>query len=89
VDNYAAFDSGSVTYQIRNLNGVLLKTVTLAIDLGTGGVYGFPFDTSISYWIEERNEQEGLVLRMDGWAVNQLDANLKPIRTFIDRFEYN
>jgi hypothetical protein len=89
-DNYAAFDSGSVTYKIRNLQGVLLDTVTLGIDLGTGGVYGFPYDTHISYWIEERIDvAPGIVLRMDGWGVNQLDANLQPIRTFIDRYQYN
>ena len=89
-DNYAAFDSGSVTYKIRNLQGVLLDTVTLGIDLGTGGVYGFPYDTHISYWIEERIDvAPGIVVRMDGWGVNQLDANLQPIRTFIDRYQYN
>ena len=89
-DNYAAFDSGTVTYQIRNLQGVLLDTVTLYIDLGTGGVYGFPYDTAISYWIEERiDTAPNIVVRMNGWGVNQLDAQLRPIRTFIDRYEYN
>jgi hypothetical protein len=89
-DNYAAFDSGSVTYQIRNTQGVWLSTVTLGIDLGTGGVYGFPYDTAISYWIEERiDTAPNIVVRMDGWGVNQLDANLQPIRTFIDRYQYN
>jgi hypothetical protein len=28
------------------------------------------------------------VLRMNGVSVNQLDANLNPTRTFIDRYAY-
>jgi hypothetical protein len=85
----AAFASGSITYKIRNQQGKLLSTVTLNIDLGTGGVYGYPYDLSQSYWIEERTEAEpGMVLRMNGWSVNQLDSHLNPTRTFIDRQQY-
>ena len=89
-DNYAAFDGGSVTYQIRNLQGVLLETVTLASTSGPAACTASRTTRAISYWIEERIEAEpDIVLRMDGWGVNQLDAKLRPIRTFIDRYEYN
>ncbi|MBI5089529.1 MAG: hypothetical protein HZB15_11920 [Actinobacteria bacterium] len=85
----AAFESGSVTYTIKNMQGVLLKKITLSIDLGTGGVYGFPYDLSQTYWFEERTDVEpGIVLRMEGVSVNQLDANLNPTHTFIDRQSY-
>ena len=85
----AAFDSGSVTYQVRDTNGKWLGSIKLDIDLGTGGVYGFPYDTSITYEIEERMfSPPGIVMRMNGWGVNQLDSDLNPIRTFIDRSDY-
>jgi hypothetical protein len=87
--DYAAFDSGSVTYQIRNLQGQLLDTVTMYIDLGTGGVTGYPYDLSIGYWYEERHDGDpDLVVRSEGVGINQLDASLNPIRTFVDRLAY-
>jgi hypothetical protein len=88
--SYAAFDSGSVTYQVRDQHDVWLNSVTLQIDLGTGGITGFPYDMSVSYWIEERiDSAPGIVLHLNGWAVNQLDANLSPIRKFVDRSEFS
>lgn len=88
-NNAAAFTSGSITYTVRTASGAWVGTTTLAIDLGTGGVYGYPYDLSISYWYEERSSNDELVLRSEGVGVNQLDANLKPIRTFIDRLAFN
>jgi hypothetical protein len=89
-DNYAAWDAGGVTYTVYNANGTLLAKGDIRIDLGTGGVFGFPFDLSISYAIEERTEEEGpaLVLRMSGVGINQLDGNLNPVRVFTDRIGY-
>jgi hypothetical protein len=86
--NYAAWDAGTVVYQVRGSNGALLATLSEQIDLGTGGVFGYPYDLSLSYAIEERNVTGTVVLRMTGTGVNQLDANLNPIRTFIDRIGY-
>ena len=90
LDNHtASFESGSITYTIRTTSGAWVGQATLAIDLGTGGVYGYPYDLSISYWYEERSSNDELVMRLEGVGVNALDANLQPIRTFIDRLAYN
>jgi hypothetical protein len=86
--NYAAWDAGTVTYVVRGPNNAVLATLHLAIDLGTGGVFGYPYDLSLAYAIEERDDMDSIVLRMSGTGVNQLDANLNPIRTFIDRIGY-
>jgi hypothetical protein len=86
--NYASFDSGSVTYKILAADGTLIRYLTLAIDTGTGGINGFPYDLSMSYAFEERNEEAGVVERLTGSGVNALDANLTPIRTFIDRLAF-
>ena len=42
----------------------------------------------MSYTIEVRNEQDNFLERMSGVGVNQLDANLKPVRVFIDRIGF-
>lgn len=86
---YAAFEAGSVTYTIRDASNHLIGAYTLAIDLGTGGVSGYPYDLVIAYSIEERSfDANDLVLRMEGTGVNQLDGALNPVRTFIDRLAF-
>ncbi|MCU1360542.1 MAG: hypothetical protein JWN99_1831 [Ilumatobacteraceae bacterium] len=87
--NYAAFTSGIVTYKVYNLSGKLLGTVPMSIDLGSGGVFGFPYDLTVTYTYEERHTGDpDLVIRSEGTGLNQLDANLAPIRTFIDRMAF-
>ena len=86
--NYAEWQTSTVVYLIRDASNKLIKTETAAIDSGTGGVFGYPYDLSISYTIEIRNEQDNFLERMSGIGVNQLDANLKPVRTFIDRIGF-
>ena len=86
--SYAAWDQGVITYVVRDASGKLLKTVTGGIDSGTGGIQGYPYDLSLTYAIEVRNEQENFLERMSGTGLNKLDANLKPIRTFIDRIGF-
>jgi hypothetical protein len=88
--SYAAWDAGGVTYTVYDAQGTLLAKGDIRIDLGTGGVFGYPFDLSLSYAIEERTEAEGpgLVLRMTGVGINQLDGNLNPVRVFTDRLQY-
>ena len=88
-NTYAAFESGGVTYTIYDAKGTLLGTPTLRIDLGTGGINGFPFDLTMGYTIEERTDVEpGLVIRMSGTGINQLDKNLNPVRVFTDRIGF-
>jgi len=84
----AAFDSGNVSYFVREMDGTWVGRLDMYVDLGTGGVYGFPNDLDISYWIEERNEMVGR-LEVQGVGVNKLNADLEPIRTFIDRLPYS
>ncbi len=84
----AAFDSGNVSYFVRETDGTWVGRLDMYVDLGTGGVYGFPNDLDISYWIEERNEEVG-VLNMEGVGINKLNDNLQPVRTFIDRLPYS
>jgi hypothetical protein len=54
--NYAAWDAGTVTYVVRGPDNAVLSTLHLAIDLGSGGVFGYPYDLSLSYAIEERDD---------------------------------
>lgn len=83
----AAFDSGTISYYVREGDGTWVGRLDMYVDLGTGGIYGFPRDLDISYWIEERNEMVG-VLRMTGVGVNALDDDLQPVRRFIDRLAF-
>lgn len=84
---YAAFDSGTVSYFVRESDGSWLGRLDMYVDTGTGGIYGFPGDIDISWWIEERDEMDR-VLGMNGVGINQLDDDLQPIRRYIDRSEY-
>jgi hypothetical protein len=89
-NNAAAWDRGTVTYRILNPDGSLLAVMPLAVDGGTGGLFGYPFDLVHTYAIEERGDEVTfrVVLRMTGTGINQLDPNLRPIRTFVDRIGY-
>lgn len=84
----AAFDSGSVSYFVRESDGSWLGRLDMYVDLGTGGIYGFPGDLDVSWWIEERNEMIGVV-RLTGVGVNQLDDELQPVRRYIDRSAFS
>ena len=88
IDNYAAFDNGSITYRIWRTDGTWLGKRSLQVDSGTGGVAGFPGDMSVSFAIEERNEPARLVLRMSGDGFNALGKNLSLTRTYLNRIQF-